>query len=420
MPRVSILLQTYNQAQYLDESVASLLSQTWQDFELRIVDDCSPDDTWQVLQKYQGLPRVTLVRNPHNLGQHASTNLHMASLSGELVLFASGDDVYYPRLLERQVDAFESDPAIVLVHVNGHMIDSESKFFKLISNWYKEELESDDYLRQIADILRQDHVLSGPLFRKYLILTSNNLIASHSTCLVRRAALDAAGPFDETLPQVSDWDMWLRIAEHGDVAYLAEPLVGWRRHTESLSAVMQVSGEGTADAIRLLSKWAHSQRMEQLDHYEARRYAHRCLSWGLIGFQMGLVFEARTLTERAYEALLITCEDLGSSAVSLFTEAVVYAIRGRFDLPQQNVFALQFLDALYAEVLAYLPFELKKTWLVSFFWVVDAFEAWQDHERLRTRASAMRAFMTRPRWLRNRGLVSIMVRSFRPAARVSA
>jgi hypothetical protein len=244
-PLVSVLVQTYNQAPYLSASIDSLLSQTLQDLELIVVDDYSTDRTAEVLKQYQGSSRVALVHNELNLGQHASTNRLLPALRGDFILFASGDDVYYPTFLERAVRAIEPCSTAGLVHVNGHFIDAAGGVLGLIS-------ESTIYAADVRAQLAHGYCLPGTEFFDWLL--QGNLVASHSACLVRRTSIQRAGPFDERLPHRADWDMWLRIAVKDDAAYLAEPLVALRRHERSASVNLQYSGESERDLVRLAAK----------------------------------------------------------------------------------------------------------------------------------------------------------------------
>lgn len=242
-PKVSVFLQTYDQAQYLGQSIESLLSQTLQDFELLIVDDCSPDDTQEVLQRYNSDHRITQIRNPRNLGQHLSTNLHSQRLQGEFVVFASGDDVYLPELFEAEVSVLEKHSSVGLVHVDGYIIDATGN---------RKHLISDRYSGTFRALSLNGYVMRGLDFFKLLLKA--NLIASHSTCMLRRECLEKVGSFDESLPQLGDWDMWMRIALNYDVAYISEPLVCWREHDQSASARMRAAGRSKENRVKLAMK----------------------------------------------------------------------------------------------------------------------------------------------------------------------
>lgn len=107
MPLVSVVIPTYNRAEFLPRAVESVLRQTVDDFELIVVDDASTDDTEAVVERFDD-PRVEYVRHGTNRGGSAARNTGIERSSGEYIAFLDSDDEWYPRKLERQVEELRS------------------------------------------------------------------------------------------------------------------------------------------------------------------------------------------------------------------------------------------------------------------------------------------------------------------------
>lgn len=397
-PKVSVLLQTYNQAPYLKRAVDSLLAQTFEDFDLLIVDDCSSDATQGVLRRYLGTPRVTVLRNPENLGQHPSINLRLEQLDGEFLLFASGDDVYLPQLLETQVEAFNRCPKASLVHVNGYIIDESGEREGLISEWYS---------GQARALLSRDFCMTGEKYFELLLRT--NLVASHSTAMVRRSSLRQVGRFDDRLAQVGDWDMWMRLALHGDVAYLSHPLVCWRRHESSASVTMRAVGRSRAENVAL----ARKVLTEYPEPVSALcRQANSVLEWGFLwpawhAYRRDKIDLARLRLEEGLEFFPVKTVD-----IELLSRSLVYFVREWLSGDRAWSDSLSFLDLVCDNLPQDGPAgrELKRA-ATAFFWTVEAFAARAAGNERRTRACFVRALAADSGCLRNRGLVSVFVQS---------
>lgn len=132
-PRLSIGLPVYNGANYLAESLDSLLSQSYQDFELIISDNASTDATPDVCRRYARQdPRIRYFRQPRNIGSAGNHNFTIVKATGELYKSASHDDLYGPGLLERCVDALDRSPDVVLAHSRSAVIDSTGTVRELV------------------------------------------------------------------------------------------------------------------------------------------------------------------------------------------------------------------------------------------------------------------------------------------------
>lgn len=212
-PRVTVAIPSYNGAPFIGEAIASVLAQTFTDFELLIVDDASQDETIAVIRQFDD-PRICLRQNPRRLGLVGNWNACLRQARGEYLCLFHHDDRMRPRFLERCVGVLEQHPCVGYVFTAARWMDEQGK---TIYKYYPPQ---------------QDWVRNGQEFFQELVC-GNSIIASG--VVVRRAAYERVGAFDARLRYSVDWEMWLRLARHFDVGFLAEPLVERREHARTES-----------------------------------------------------------------------------------------------------------------------------------------------------------------------------------------
>jgi glycosyltransferase involved in cell wall biosynthesis len=205
---VSVIIATYNYGRFLGQALDSVLAQRCRDLEVLVVDDGSTDDTPEVVRPFLADARVRYHLLPHG-GAARARNVGVARSTAPLVAFLDADDQWLPGKLEKQLARFAADPELGVVCARRVVIDECGR-----------ELPT----RPAA--LRRGEVL-GDLFR-------DNFIC-FSSAVVRRAALTAVGPFDESLALASEYELWLRIASRFRVDYVDEALVKYRVGHASLS-----------------------------------------------------------------------------------------------------------------------------------------------------------------------------------------
>lgn len=200
VPAVSVVMPTFNARAHLARSIASVLEQSFTDFELLVVDDGSTDGSDAVIGAIRD-PRVTCHRLPANRGQSAARNFGIRAARADLIAFNDADDLWLPGKLADQVDTLRRHPSAALCYGNLLRCEPAGRAFVL---------EAPVVSRgQIADA-------RPTLYATYGI--------GIQTCLVRRAALLAAGGFDEGLRCFEDLDLFLRLARTGDFVKLDRSL----------------------------------------------------------------------------------------------------------------------------------------------------------------------------------------------------
>jgi glycosyltransferase involved in cell wall biosynthesis len=214
MPRVSVLIPTYNRGELLLEAVRSVLAQTFADLEVIVADDGSTDGS---LDAVLGLAdtRVEVLRLPHSGRPAVARNAALAKAGGELVALLDSDDVWSAAKLERQVDVLEQDLSVGLVCSNARVIDETGNEIGAL------------YLGA-GETVREDTLAA---------LLEDNFVVN-SSAVARRELVERVGGFSEDirLRGVEDYDLWLRVGAVSRLAYLPEPLVAYRRHEASVTA----------------------------------------------------------------------------------------------------------------------------------------------------------------------------------------
>jgi glycosyltransferase involved in cell wall biosynthesis len=214
-PKISVCLPTYNRAHYLRETIASMLAQTVSDFELIVADNCSTDSTAETVAAFQD-PRVRYVRNDENIGHYRNMDRALALARGAYVCIAHDDDVYAPEFLARESEMLDAHQNVGMVHCAVYVVSPDRRRLSV---------------HRVAPRTRVAPGVSA--FVRYL--------GGHDVCcstvMCRRDIWTRAGAFEHRL-MCADWLMWLTIALHTDIAYLATPLVDMRVHESSMTSTM--------------------------------------------------------------------------------------------------------------------------------------------------------------------------------------
>ena len=210
MPEVSVIIPTYNRANLLGRAVHSVLSQTFADFELIIVDDASEDNTAQLVDGLRD-KRIRYIRHEVNKGEVGARNTGVTNSRGEYIAFLDDDDEWLPEKLKLEMDLLENSPPETGGVYTGFFL-KEMASGKTLLTCVPEE--------------------KGNI---YLDLATSNVIGSPSTVLLRRECFEKAGLFDEKINYRTDHDMWIRIAKDFEFKAIGEPLVRYGVHENNIS-----------------------------------------------------------------------------------------------------------------------------------------------------------------------------------------
>ena len=233
MPKVSVIIPTYNYGRFLGEAIQSVLDQTFADFDLIVVDDGSTDNTREVVASFKD-DRIRYIYQ-ENRGVSAARNAAIWDSKGEHIAFLDADDVWLPEKLELQVKVLDSRPEVAIVCSDTYFFDDQTgdiigRFWhgdKQFHGWFNPREASKNALRYL-------------LYRGCFI--------APTVTMVRREVFGEVGGFDEALKTQTDWDMWVRISRRFAIETIDIPLAKNRRHGDNLSCDPQqmYRGEGIA------------------------------------------------------------------------------------------------------------------------------------------------------------------------------
>ena len=243
-PMVSVVVPNYNHARYLPQRIQSILAQTFNDYELILLDDCSTDNSREILQSHASNSRVTLHFNQTNSGSTFKQWNKGASLAGGKYLwFAESDDFAAPAFLERLVNVLEGDPLCGIVYSHSYDVDQSGNSRGLLPQWvaYPDPSHWDaDFINDGKQELQTNFVWGTP-------------IQNGSAALIRRAAFAAAGGADESYRLAGDWKLYVDLLSGGRLGYVAEPLNYFRRHNVTVRSASKSSGLDVEEMYRLFS-----------------------------------------------------------------------------------------------------------------------------------------------------------------------
>lgn len=198
--KVSVILCVYNDERFVRQAVKSLLTQTYRDFELLIVDDASTDGTHGILEEFAREDRrIHVLTNSTNLGLTKSLNIALREAHSELVARMDADDIALPHRLEKQLAFLESHPDIDIVGTAYEWLDESGQ------------------------VIGRPNVITNPDDIHRVLPRTNPLL--HSSVMIRRTALERASGYDESFRRAQDYDLWLRLSHMHHFANLPEVLM---------------------------------------------------------------------------------------------------------------------------------------------------------------------------------------------------
>ena len=218
-PAVSICIPTYNYGKYIGEAIESVLSQTFDDFELVIIDDCSDDETESVINKYNVIDKsIRYYRNKNNIGMVNNWNLCLREARGKYVKFLFADDKFVDNdAVKIMYESLEVNKSAIMACSARLVIDERSN---AINAW---------------SCFTNDSLIDGREMIKQCILEQRNIIGEPTAVMYRRE-IGTRG-FDPSFRQLVDLEMWLHLLSHGDLVYFNKPLVAFRQHSKQQSYI---------------------------------------------------------------------------------------------------------------------------------------------------------------------------------------
>lgn len=220
---VSVVVASYNHADYLVQRMDSLINQSYQDVEILVIDDCSPDNSQEILRRYESNPKVRLIIREQNGGWVKVSNEGVALSHGEYIIFANCDDACETQMIERLVKGLQDNPTAGISFCRSLMTNED------------DQIIGDDYqVRERAFQVKcnKDALINATEMRRFLLHSC--VIPNLSAALFRKDYLISVGGLNSDYRVCSDWDLFFRMAARYDVAYTAQPLNKFRQHTTTI------------------------------------------------------------------------------------------------------------------------------------------------------------------------------------------
>ncbi len=229
MPKVSVVMASYNHEKYIRECIQSILDQTYHDFEFIITDDGSQDRSVEIIQGFND-PRINLYTHVVNKGACVAANLGIRKASGQYIAIVNSDDAWEHTKLEQQVDFLDKHPEIGAVFTMMTFIDESSKPILEKQHWYTSVFQATNKSR---------FAWLNQFFCK------GNCLC-HPSVLIRKKCYDEIGLLDERMASLPDFDMWIRLCLKYEIHIMNSRLVRFRLRDNDMNA----SGANKGNLLR--------------------------------------------------------------------------------------------------------------------------------------------------------------------------
>mgnify|MGYP004632438905 CR=1 FL=1 len=204
-PKVSVVLITYNQQDYVGKTIESVLNQSYQNFEIIIADDSSTDETAKVIKSYKD-KRIKYVKTDYNIGINGNLNLAVSKASCDIVALISGDDKWRKNYLERIVECFEKMSDIDVLHPMLCAIDKDDKYIK----------GQNKYFYYIPNRTKEENL--------YIAFMDSNILQSPGMAM-RKKVVETIFPLSYSFVNMQDYVMHIDILANGFKSYVLDDIL---------------------------------------------------------------------------------------------------------------------------------------------------------------------------------------------------
>ncbi|MCC6456212.1 MAG: glycosyltransferase [Caldilineaceae bacterium] len=381
MSTVSLIIPAYNQGQYLAAAIQSVFNQSYQDFEIIVVDDGSTDETRAVVaqSREERLHRDRLhYLYQQNQGLSAARNSGIRRATGSYIAFLDADDLLLPDHFLTLTNELAKEPEVGFVAGQALPIDESG-------NYLSHQASPAEFPAQSCQLLLGNPVAVG-------------------TMMLRRSWLEKAEAFDESLRACEDWDMWLRLARLGcPMRWIKVPVFLYRFHLQQMTrngermraATFAVLNKTFEEGAALPAQW-----LELRD----RAYSRAFLGAAAHAYSAAEVELAKSYLSEAVHLDPELGKHNAPELVSRFS---------RWAEDPRNGDRLRFLEHIYNNLpLELAPLHKRQRQELARVAMRMAFEAYQRGEFERARTAILSSFRYQPRTLWNRGLISILLQSY--------
>jgi glycosyltransferase involved in cell wall biosynthesis len=309
-PKVSVIVPNYNHADYLIERLDSIFSQTYRNFEVIILDDCSSDDSIKLIERYVKHPLVRMVKNPHNSGNVFVQWLQGLRLArGELIWIAESDDFCKNNFLERLVPVF-SDPSMALAYCQSLPVDAQGR--------HAGEFDYLSYTKDLSESKWTANYCCTGIEEVNHGLAVKNTIPNVSAVLSRKPNINRLEKDIVQFTVSGDWYYYLNLLTNGKITFIADTLNFHRRHSHSVVAQHEASTIHFSDISRIhrfildnfsISNYTKKRMLQQVKNEWMRHHQDSNFDELLVSYSKE-VYDELTGADRDSISILIVVSDL--------------------------------------------------------------------------------------------------------------
>jgi glycosyltransferase involved in cell wall biosynthesis len=267
-PTVSVIVPNYNHAPFLRQRMDSILGQTYQDFEIVLLDDCSTDESRAILREYAHRPDVRLEFNDANSGSgYRQWNKGVSLARGKYVWIAESDDFADANFLQRLVGILKSDERISFAYCRSRRVTEDGGLMRFEDTYLKYKAPHDWTEDFCADGLEE--------CRKHFLFI--NVVPNASAVVFQKFIYQSVEGADENMLLCSDWKLWAAMAFAGRMAYTSEPLNYYRTHRASLRSKTSRRSVSVSESLQVV-RWI-LERVNLSDTELVKVYKAHAAGW---------------------------------------------------------------------------------------------------------------------------------------------
>jgi len=273
--KVSVIVPNYNHERYLKQRIESILNQTFHDYEIILMDDCSTDNSISIIKSYQHHPAITVVINEVNSGStFKQWNKGVSLAKGNYIWIAESDDYADERFLETLVKKLDTNPAVGLAYCQSWKVNEQGEVIDDMVSWTN-DLDMAHWYSDYVEEGREE-------LSRYLIF--KNTIPNASAVLFRKAIYEQAGYADTSLKICGDYLCWVNMLHISDIMYSAKHLNYFRTHTNNVRSKFSKTGQWLLEESSILSQ-IYSKTQSQLFEPALKKFTEY---WLFCFFRAGL------------------------------------------------------------------------------------------------------------------------------------
>ena len=269
-PKISVLMTCYNAASTIEESVRSVIAQTFTNWELVLVDNCSTDDSMAIVRRI-GDARIRITKLERNHGRTPALNIGLNNARGEYLAILDADDLSTPDRLQLQVDYLDNNPNLVLV-----------------ASWYRNINSGGELINEVKTPTQHLDIIRRLAFDNAIV---------NSSSMYRLASAKAVGGYEVKFSYSQDFALWLALSQIGEFAITPKFITDIRRTSDSLSSISTGSLSLASDCYALYRRAQGLEGLRVIDRLKGMRtiglygllYAWRSLRAGNVVRAIGLI-----------------------------------------------------------------------------------------------------------------------------------